>query len=175
MMRTELFLGPKWEPTDRWVCFEVVSDGRRCACSMRLPYPSANEAVSFFRENWNWIKDRGAKPFARLVNVVSSHPPDPPRAESEKRSGGSLGVPRGQRECNRDLHGQRQAPRLPPGKRQPSCRHTGMSPVRAVGTSFGHLSEAQFPLALALGFVELIPRCVGPSKRYIGPREGKST
>jgi hypothetical protein len=34
MMRTELFLGPKWEPTDRRVCFQVVSDGRRCACSM---------------------------------------------------------------------------------------------------------------------------------------------
>jgi len=46
-MRTELFLGPKWEPTDRRVYFEVVSDGRRCACSMRLPYPTANEAVGF--------------------------------------------------------------------------------------------------------------------------------
>ena len=57
-MRTELLLGPKWEPTDRRVYFEVVSDGRRCACSMRLPYPTANEAVSFFRDNWNWIKDR---------------------------------------------------------------------------------------------------------------------
>ncbi|HEY6770407.1 MAG TPA: hypothetical protein VI386_37160 [Candidatus Sulfotelmatobacter sp.] len=57
-MRTELFLGPKWEPTDRRVYFEVVSDGTRCACSMRLPYPTASEAVSFFRDNWNWIKDR---------------------------------------------------------------------------------------------------------------------
>jgi hypothetical protein len=25
---------------------------------MRLPLPTANEAVSFFRDNWNWIKDR---------------------------------------------------------------------------------------------------------------------
>jgi hypothetical protein len=25
---------------------------------MRLPYPTANEAVSFFRDNWNWIKDQ---------------------------------------------------------------------------------------------------------------------
>jgi len=25
---------------------------------MRLPYPTANEAVGFFRDNWNWIKDR---------------------------------------------------------------------------------------------------------------------
>jgi hypothetical protein len=25
---------------------------------MRLPFPTANEAVSFFRDNWNWIKDR---------------------------------------------------------------------------------------------------------------------
>ena len=57
-MRTELLLGPKWEPTDRRVYFEIVSDGRRCACSMRLPYPTANEAVGFFRDNWNWIKDR---------------------------------------------------------------------------------------------------------------------
>jgi hypothetical protein len=24
----------------------------------RLPYPTANEAVGFFRDNWNWIKDR---------------------------------------------------------------------------------------------------------------------
>ena len=57
-MRTELFLGPKWDPADRRVYFEVVSDGRHCACSMRLPYPTANEAVGFFRDNWNWIKDR---------------------------------------------------------------------------------------------------------------------
>jgi hypothetical protein len=57
-MRTELFLGPKWEPADHRVYFEVMSDGRLHACSMRLPYPTANEAVSFFRDNWNWIKDR---------------------------------------------------------------------------------------------------------------------
>jgi hypothetical protein len=25
---------------------------------MRLSYPTANEAVSFFRDNWIWIKDR---------------------------------------------------------------------------------------------------------------------
>jgi hypothetical protein len=25
---------------------------------MRLPFPTANEAVSFLRDNWNWIKDR---------------------------------------------------------------------------------------------------------------------
>ena len=56
-MRTELFLGPKCEPTDRRVCFEVMSDERRSACSMRLPCPTANEAVSF-RDNWNWIQDR---------------------------------------------------------------------------------------------------------------------
>jgi hypothetical protein len=30
----------------------------RRTCSMRLPYPTANEAVGFFRDNWNWIKDR---------------------------------------------------------------------------------------------------------------------
>ena len=57
-MRTELFLGPIWESTSRRVYFEVVSDGMRRACSMRLPYPTANEAVRFFRDNWNWIKDR---------------------------------------------------------------------------------------------------------------------
>jgi hypothetical protein len=57
-MRTELFLGPRWESTSRRVYFEVVSDGMRRTCSMRLPYPTANEAVGFFRDNWNWIKDR---------------------------------------------------------------------------------------------------------------------
>jgi 3-oxoacyl-[acyl-carrier-protein] synthase II len=31
----------------------------------------------------------------------------------------------------------------------------GDIPVRAVGSSFGHLSEAQFPLALALGSLSL--------------------
>jgi hypothetical protein len=35
-----------------------MSDERRCACSIRLSYPTANEAVGFFRDNWNWIKDR---------------------------------------------------------------------------------------------------------------------
>jgi hypothetical protein len=58
IMRTELFLGPRWEPIDYRVYFEVMSDGRRHECSMRLPYPTANEAVSFFRDNWNWIRDR---------------------------------------------------------------------------------------------------------------------
>jgi hypothetical protein len=57
-MPTELFLGPRWEPIEHRVYFEVMSDGRRRACSMRLPYPTANEAVSFFRDNWNWIRDR---------------------------------------------------------------------------------------------------------------------
>jgi hypothetical protein len=56
-MRTELFLGPKWESTSRWVYFEVVSDGMRRACSVRLPYSTANEAVGFFHDNWNWNKD----------------------------------------------------------------------------------------------------------------------
>jgi hypothetical protein len=60
-MRTELFLGPKWEPTDRRVYLEVVSDGMRRACGMRLPYPTANEAVSFFRDNWTLSMPDNAK------------------------------------------------------------------------------------------------------------------
>ena len=46
-MRTELFLGPKWEPTDRRVYFEVVSDGRRCACSMRATLSDRERRCQF--------------------------------------------------------------------------------------------------------------------------------
>ncbi len=42
-------------------------------------------------------------------------------------------------------------------------------PVRAVGTSFGHLSEAQFPLALALASLSLSRRALVPPNDTSGP------
>jgi 3-oxoacyl-[acyl-carrier-protein] synthase II len=70
---------------------------------------------------------RGAKPFAHGSSTSSPViPPDLPRAESKafwEVSGRPWGSPRMQPRSTR----QRQALRLPPRKRQPSCRHTGMS------------------------------------------------
>ncbi|MGH6684124.1 MAG: hypothetical protein ACRECA_09450 [Pseudolabrys sp.] len=97
---------------------------------------------------------RGVKPFARLVNVVSGH-------SSRSASGGvesalaglwaSLGVT----EVATAIYTAATGAAVTTAEEAAFLSTHGDIPVRAVGSSFGHLSEAQFPLALALGSLSL--------------------
>jgi 3-oxoacyl-[acyl-carrier-protein] synthase II len=103
---------------------------------------------------------RGAKPFARLVNVVSGHCSRcaPGGVESAL---GDLWAALGAKE-NAAVYTAATGAAGAVAEEGTFLSAHGNVPVRAVGTSFGHLTEAQFPLALALASLsvsrgELIP------------------
>ncbi len=92
---------------------------------------------------------RGAKPFARLVNVVSGHSSRTAPGGVENALRGlwtSLGVTENATAIYTTATGAAAATE----EEAAFLSAHGDVPVRAIGTSFGHLSEAQFPLALAL-------------------------
>jgi 3-oxoacyl-[acyl-carrier-protein] synthase II len=97
---------------------------------------------------------RGAKPFARLVNVVSGH-------SSRSVPGGVESVLEGLWASLEVTESATAIYTAATGAAVATMEEaTFLSahediPVRAVGSSFGHLSEAQFPLALALGSLSL--------------------
>ncbi len=97
---------------------------------------------------------RGAKPFARLVNVVSGHSSRSAPGGVKSVLGGlwaSLGVT----ENATAIYTAATGAAVATGEEAAFLSARGDVPVRAVGTSFGHLSEAQFPLALALASLSL--------------------
>ena len=105
-------------------------------------------------ESRSHAENRGAKPFARLVNVVSGHSPRSTPGEVESILAGlwgTLGVNDGSTAIYTAATGAAVAT-AEEGAFLSTHRNV---PVRAVGTSFGHLTEAQFPLALALASMSL--------------------
>ena len=112
-------------------------------------------------ESRTHAESRGAKPFARLVNVVSGHSSraTPGRVES---SLGSLWASLGANENATAIYTAATGAGIAAAAEEAFLSAHGNIPVRAVGTSFGHLTEAQFPLALALASLsvsrgELVP------------------
>jgi 3-oxoacyl-[acyl-carrier-protein] synthase II len=112
-------------------------------------------------ESRTHAESRGAKPFARLVNVVSGHSSraTPGRVES---SLGSLWASLGANENATAIYTAATGAGIAAAEEEAFLSAHGNIPVRAVGTSFGHLTEAQFPLALALASLsvsrgELVP------------------
>jgi 3-oxoacyl-[acyl-carrier-protein] synthase II len=97
---------------------------------------------------------RGAKPYASLVNVVSGHSPrSAPDGVVSALEGlwASLGA------TEKVTAIYTAATGAAPATAEEAAflsAHADVA-VRAVGSSFGHLSEAQFPLALALGSLSL--------------------
>ncbi len=105
-------------------------------------------------ESRSHAESRGAKPFARLVNVVSGHSPRSTPGGVECILGGlwdALGVNDNSTAIYTAATGAAVATAAE-GAFLSAHRNI---PVRAVGTSFGHLTEAQFPLALALASLSL--------------------
>src|SRR5664279_5669032 len=97
---------------------------------------------------------RGAKPFARLVNVVSGHSSRAVPGGVESALGGlwaSLGVT----ENATAIYTAATGAAVATMEEAAFLSAHGDVPVRAISTSFGHLSEAQFPLALALASLSL--------------------
>jgi 3-oxoacyl-[acyl-carrier-protein] synthase II len=105
-------------------------------------------------ESKTHAENRGAKPFARLVNVVSSHSSRSARGRVESVLAdlwASLGAIEDAAAIYTAATGAADAT-----AEEAAFLSTHRDiPVRAVGSSFGHLSEAQFPLALALGSLSL--------------------
>jgi 3-oxoacyl-[acyl-carrier-protein] synthase II len=100
-------------------------------------------------ESRSHAESRGAKPFARLVNVVSGHSPrsTPGEVESILRGlWGTLGV----NDNSTAIYTAATGAAVATAEEGAFLSGHSSIPVRAVGTSFGHLTEAQFPLALAL-------------------------
>jgi 3-oxoacyl-[acyl-carrier-protein] synthase II len=92
---------------------------------------------------------RGVKPFARLVNVVSGHSSRSTPGEVKSVLEGlwaSLEVTDSATAIYTAATGAAHAT----AEEAAFLSAHGDVPVRAIGSSFGHLSEAQFPLALAL-------------------------
>jgi 3-oxoacyl-[acyl-carrier-protein] synthase II len=112
-------------------------------------------------ESRSHAENRGAKPFARLANVVSGHSSRSTTGAVESILTGlwdSLGINDNSTAIYTAATGAAVATTE---ERAFLSAHRNM-PVRAVGTSFGHLTEAQFPLALALASLsvargELVP------------------
>jgi 3-oxoacyl-[acyl-carrier-protein] synthase II len=96
---------------------------------------------------------RGAKPFARLVSVVSGHSARSAPGEVERVLTG-LWTSLGATDASAIYTAATGAADATAEEAAFLSAHRDI-PVRAVGTSFGHLSEAQFPLALALGSLSL--------------------
>jgi 3-oxoacyl-[acyl-carrier-protein] synthase II len=97
---------------------------------------------------------RGAKPFAKLVNVVSGHSPRSSVGGVTSALEGlwaSLGATENATAIYTAATGA--APATAEEVAFLSA-HVDVA-VRAIGSSFGHLCEAQFPLALALGSLSL--------------------
>ena len=112
-------------------------------------------------ESRSHAESRGAKPFARLVNVVSGHSPrsTPGEVESILRGlWGTLGV----NDNSTAIYTAATGAAVATAEEGAFLSAHRNIPVRAVGTSFGHLTEAQFPLALAVASLsvsrgELVP------------------
>ena len=100
-------------------------------------------------ESRTHAEGRGAKPFARLVNVVSGHSSrtTPGRVESSLEN---LWASLGATENATAIYTAATGAGVAAAEEEAFLSAHGNIPVRAVGTSFGHLTEAQFPLALAL-------------------------
>jgi 3-oxoacyl-[acyl-carrier-protein] synthase II len=112
-------------------------------------------------ESRTHAEGRGAKPFARLVNVVSGHSSrsTPGGVESAL---GELWAALGAKENAAAIYTAATGAADGTAEEGSFLSAHGNIPVRAVGTSFGHLTEAQFPLALALASLsvsrgELVP------------------
>jgi 3-oxoacyl-[acyl-carrier-protein] synthase II len=105
-------------------------------------------------ESRSHAENRGAKPFAKLVNVVSGHSPRSTPGGVESILGdlwASLDV---SDHTTAIYTGATGAAAATAEEGAFLSAHRNI-PVRAVGTSFGHLTEAQFPLALALASLSL--------------------
>jgi 3-oxoacyl-[acyl-carrier-protein] synthase II len=96
---------------------------------------------------------RGAKPFARLTNVVADHA----RRKSEgeltatlKKLWSKLGAKTGTPILT-SATGAADAT----AEERAFLKDAAQGPVRALGTSFGHLMEGQFPLGLALAALSI--------------------
>jgi 3-oxoacyl-[acyl-carrier-protein] synthase II len=113
-------------------------------------------------ESKTHAEDRGVKPFARLVNVVSSH-------SSRSAPGGVESVLAGLWASLGAIEDAAAIYTAATGATDATAEEAAFLathrdiPVRAVGSSFGHLSEAQFPLALALGSLSLSRGALVPS------------
>jgi 3-oxoacyl-[acyl-carrier-protein] synthase II len=112
-------------------------------------------------ESRSHAENRGAKPFARLVNVVSGHSPRSTPGGVESILGdlwASLGV----NDNTTAIYTAATGAAVATAEEGAFLSAHGNIPVREVGSSFGHLTEAQFPLALALASLsvsrgELVP------------------
>ncbi len=96
---------------------------------------------------------RGAKPFARLSGVVADHARRKADGDLTKTLGNlwsQLG-PRGDAAVITGATGAADAT----AQERAFLKAHGSAPVRATGTAFGHLMEAQFPLGLGLAALSL--------------------
>lgn len=105
-------------------------------------------------ESRSHAESRGAVPFARLVNVVSAH-------SSRSAAGGVEAVLGGLWEAL-EIEEEPSAIVTAASGASPAAAEESAflsdhadTPVRAVGTSFGHLVEAQFPLAMAMAALSI--------------------
>jgi 3-oxoacyl-[acyl-carrier-protein] synthase II len=100
-------------------------------------------------ESRSHAENRGAKPFARLVNVVSGHSrrSTPGGVESIL---GDLWASLGVNDNTTAIYTAATGAAVATAEERAFLSAHENIPVRAIGTSFGHLTEAQFPLALAL-------------------------
>jgi 3-oxoacyl-[acyl-carrier-protein] synthase II len=100
-------------------------------------------------ESRSHAENRGAKPFARLVNVVSGHSrrSTPGGVESIL---GDLWASLGVNDNTTAIYTAATGAAVATAEERAFLSTHENIPVRAIGTSFGHLTEAQFPLALAL-------------------------
>ena len=114
----------------------------------------ASGGVFLVIESREHAQARGAKPFAKLSNVVADH-------ARRKTAGsvtaileklwsnlGSLG------DAAAIITGATGAQSVTAEERAFLKKHSGV-PVRATGTSFGHIMEAQFPLGIALAALSI--------------------
>jgi 3-oxoacyl-[acyl-carrier-protein] synthase II len=99
-------------------------------------------------ESRTHAEGRNAKPFARLVDVVSGHSSRSAPGGVEKGLG-DLWAALGAKE-NAAIYTAATGAASVTAEEEAFLSARANIPVRAVGTSFGHLSEAQFPLALAI-------------------------
>jgi 3-oxoacyl-[acyl-carrier-protein] synthase II len=100
-------------------------------------------------ESRSHAENRGAKPFARLVNVVSGHSRRSTPGGLESILGdlwASLGV----NDNTTAIYTAATGAAVATAEERAFLSAHENIPFRAIGTSFGHLTEAQFPLALAL-------------------------